>query len=116
MGEKFGQDQKKRDNSERDLHFLSPQPTTRDGLLPPLRRGPVPERSNPPDHVQIDTGSEDSKYHHRNAYRVLVKACGWSFRSRGDCSESAQPNDQPHRAERHDEGACALQDNEKKTR
>jgi hypothetical protein len=45
-----------------------------------------------------------------------VKACGWSFRSRGDCSESAQPNDQPHRAERHDEGACALQDNEKKTR
>ena len=116
MGEEFGQNKKKRDNSECDLHSLSPQPPTRNGLSPPLSREPVPERSNSPDHVQIEAGAKNSKHHHGNAYCILVKAGCWSLCSRGNCDESSKSEDQPNAAERHGEGTDALQDDEKKGR
>lgn len=43
MGEKFGQDQNKSDNSEGDLHSFSPEAAAGDRLLPPLRRRPFTE-------------------------------------------------------------------------
>ena len=116
MGEELGQDKKKSDNSECDLHSLSPQPPTRNGLLPPLSRGPVAERSNSPDHVQVDAGAENSEHHHGNAYGIPVKARCWSICSRGNCGESSQSDDQPSAAKRHRECADALQDDEKKAR
>jgi hypothetical protein len=116
MGEEFGQDKKKSDNSECDLHSLSPQPPTRNRLLPPLSRGPVPERSNSPDHVQVDAGAKNSERHHGNAYGVLVKAGCWCLCSRGNCGEGSESDDEPNTAERHDECADALQDDEQKAR
>jgi len=98
------------------LHSLSPQPPTRNGLLPPLSRGPVPESANSPDHVQVDAGAKNSKQHHGKAYCILVKAGCWSLCSRGNYGESSKPDDQPNAAERHGECADALQDDEKKTR
>jgi hypothetical protein len=114
MGEEFGQDQNQSDRSEDDLHSLSPQAPPRNRLLPPLSRGPLSERSNSPDHVQVDARSEDCKQHHGNANGVLVKSSCGSFGSHGDCSESSQSNGEPHAAKRHDEGAGALQNNKKK--
>ncbi len=114
MGKKFGQDQNQSDCSEGDLHSLPPQAPPRNRFLPPLSRGPLSERSNSPDHVQVDARSEDRKKHHGNANGVLVKSSCGSFGSHGDCSESSQSNGEPHAAKRHDEGAGALQNNEKK--
>jgi len=114
VGEQFGHDQNKSDNSEGDLHSLSPEAPARNWLLPPLRRRPFAERSNSPDHVQIDAGPEDSKHHHGNAYGVLMKSGCRSLGVRSNCSESSQSNDESHAAERHDKSAGALQDNEKK--
>ena len=116
MGEEFGQNKKKSDNGECDLHSLSPHPPTRNRLLPPLSRGPVPERSNSPDHVQVDAGAKNSKRHHGNAYGVLVKAGCCCLCSRGNCGEGSKSDDQSNAAERHDECAGALQDDEKKAR
>ena len=116
MGEKFGQDKTKSDNSERDLHSLVPQPPTRNRLLPPLSRGPVPQRPNSPDHVEVDAGAKDSERHHRNAYGVLVKAGGWCLCSRGNSGEGSKSDDQPDAAERHDECAGALQNDKEKAR
>jgi len=116
MGEEFDQDKKKSDNGECDLHSLSPQPPRRNGLLPPLSRGPVPERSNSPDHIQVGAGANNSKHHHGNAYCILVKARCWSLCSRGSYGESSKSDDQPSAAERHGECAEALYDDEKKAR
>jgi hypothetical protein len=112
MGEKFGQDKTKSDNSERDLHSLAPQPPTRNGLLPPLSRGSVPQRPNSPDHVQVDAGAKDSNHHHGNAYGILVKAGCRCLCSRGNSGESSKSDEQPNAAKRHDECAGALQDDE----
>lgn len=114
MGEEFDQYQNQSDNSEGDLHSFSPQAPPRNRLLPPLSRGPFSERSNSPDHVKVDARPEDSERHHGNANGVLMKSGCWSFGPGGDCSESSKSNDEPHAAERHDEGADALQHNEKK--
>ena len=116
MGEEFSQDQKKSDNSECDLHSFSPQPPMRNRSSPPLSRGPVPERSNSPDHVQVDAGAKRSKRHHRNAYGILVQAHGRRLCSCGDSREGSKSDDQPSAAERHDKCAGALQHNEKKAR
>ncbi|SRR5258708_28183983 len=116
MGEEFGQDKKESDNSECDLHSLSPQPLTRNRPSPPLSRGLVPQRSNSPDHVEVDAGAKNSKHHHGNAYGVLVKASCWSLCSCGNSGESSKSDDQPNAVERHDECADALQDYERKAR
>ncbi len=114
MGEEFGQDQNQSDRSEDDLHSLSPQAPARNRLLPPLSRGSLSERSNSPDHIKVDARPENSKRHHGNTNGVLVKSGCRSFGSHGDCSESSQSNGETHAAERHSEGAYALQHNEKK--
>jgi hypothetical protein len=116
MGEKFGQDKTKSDNSERDLHSLVPQPPTRNRLLPPLSRGPVPQRPNSPDHVQVDAGAKDSKRHHGNAYGILVKAGCRRLCSRGNSGEGSKSDDQPDATERHDECAGALQNDKEEAR
>ena len=43
VGEQFGHDQNKSDNSEGDLHSFSPEAPAGDRLLPPLRRRPFAE-------------------------------------------------------------------------
>jgi hypothetical protein len=116
MGEQFGQDKKKSDASERDLHSLCPQPLTCNRLLPPSSRGPVSQRSDSPDHVQVDAGAEDSKRHHGNAYGILVQAGCRRLRSRGNCCERSDSDDQTEAAERHHECAGALQDDKEKAR
>ena len=113
MGEEFRQDQNQSDRSEDDLHSLSPQAPARNRLLPPLSRGSLSERSNSPNHIKVDARPEDSKRHHGNTYGVLVKSGCWSLGSYSNCSESSQSNGETYATERHDEGACALQHNEK---
>jgi hypothetical protein len=43
MRDEFGHDQNKSDNSEGDLHSLSPEAPAGNRRLPPLRSGPFPE-------------------------------------------------------------------------
>ena len=114
MGDKFSRDQNKSDDSEGDLHSLPPQAPPRNRLLSPLGRWAFPERANSPNHVEIDARPKHSECHHGNTDRVLVKSGCGSSGSRRDRSESSQPDDQSHAAERHDESANALQDNEQK--
>jgi hypothetical protein len=116
MGEPFGQDKKKSDAGERDLHSLRPQPLTCNRLLPPLSRGPVPQRPDSPDHVQVDAGPENSERHHGNAYGILVQAGCRRLGSRGNSRERSKSDDQAEAAERHHECAGALQDDKEKAR
>ena len=116
VGEQFDHDQIKSDNSEGDLHSFSPEAPDGERLLPPLRRRPFAERSNSPDHVQVDAGTKNSKCHHGNAYAVLVKACCWRLCSSDNSGEGSESDDHPNSTNRHEEGANALQDDERKAR
>jgi hypothetical protein len=113
MGDEFGQDQNKSDGSESDLHSLAPKALAGNRLPSPLGRGSFPEGANPPDYVEIHACPKDSKRHHRNTDRILMKTGCGTFGSHRGCGEGSQSDRQPQATQYHNYSTGTLQYDEK---
>jgi len=85
-----------------------------DGLHPPLRGWPGPQRADPPDHVQVEGRTTNSEKHHWDTNGVSVETAGRAMQA-GGRSQSSETDNDPNTADCHHGSAGALKQNEHKT-